>query len=204
MTDRSENLTGKKFGKLTAYQRADTHGKTNRSAWWKCACECGTLIERRADRLLSGKTKSCGCLKNKRGPGPTEAAKEKRLAQKRSNYSRQDKSAVHGAGTSRRYGVDSVGYAALLSEQGGVCAVCGKPPGKRRLAVDHNHSTGEVRGLLCIKCNAALGMFEDSPQLLNAAAAYLERTPPRISNAEQEEIQPVEDFTEHFRAVIDQ
>jgi hypothetical protein len=67
------------------------------------------------------------------------------------------------------------GYQAQLAKQGGGCAICGKPPkpGGRRLNIDHAHATGEVRGLLCARCNRGLGWFADSPHLLFAAAAYL-------------------------------
>lgn len=60
------------------------------------------------------------------------------------------------------------------------CAICGdsetyQRDGKlRRLAVDHDHSTGVVRGVLCTRCNSGLGMFRDKPALLRAAALYLE------------------------------
>lgn len=63
--------------------------------------------------------------------------------------------------------------------QGGVCAICLGPPaeGDRgdRLHVDHDHVTGEVRGLLCSHCNTALGKFRDDPARLRRAAEYLER-----------------------------
>ena len=71
-------------------------------------------------------------------------------------------------------------YAALLLAQDGVCAVCRKPEtatryGKlKHLAVDHNHGTGEVRGLLCAECNTGLGKFGDDPALLRGAADYLD------------------------------
>ena len=62
-------------------------------------------------------------------------------------------------------------------QPGGLCLICKKPPlGKHtRLGVDHCHATGRVRGLLCNRCNRAMGMFEDDPDLLVAAAAYLQR-----------------------------
>ena len=66
-------------------------------------------------------------------------------------------------------------YAELLERQGGVCAICRQPesvPG-RSLAVDHDHATGAVRGLLCGRCNRALGYFRDDPALLAAAITYL-------------------------------
>jgi hypothetical protein len=67
-------------------------------------------------------------------------------------------------------------YEAMLTSQGGVCAICGRPPSeKRRLAVDHDHATGAVRGLLCVPCNQALGRFQDSPDVLAAAAMYVLR-----------------------------
>jgi hypothetical protein len=63
--------------------------------------------------------------------------------------------------------------------QKGVCAITGKPPKKQTLSVDHNHSTGEVRGLLSIWVNRGLACFNDDPALLRAAADYLENPPVR-------------------------
>lgn len=58
--------------------------------------------------------------------------------------------------------------------QRGVCAICERPPrGYKNLAVDHDHATGAVRGLLCQTCNAALGSFGDAPRLLQRAIDYL-------------------------------
>lgn len=51
-------------------------------------------------------------------------------------------------------------YDRYSKDQGGVCAICLNPPTDRRLALDHDHSTGLVRGLLCERCNVALGGFE--------------------------------------------
>lgn len=68
-------------------------------------------------------------------------------------------------------------YENLLQEQGGVCRICGGTDQERRLSVDHDHSTGEIRGLLCKNCNAGLGRFYDDPGLLEKAADYL-----RVSN----------------------
>lgn len=63
-----------------------------------------------------------------------------------------------------------------LAEQGGVCAVCKQPPSESRtLDSDHCHASGVKRGLLCNKCNQALGLFNDSPLLLQAALDYPEK-----------------------------
>lgn len=51
-------------------------------------------------------------------------------------------------------------YDKMLEKQNGVCAICGKPPIHRKLAIDHNHKTGKIRGLLCIRCNPMLGWHE--------------------------------------------
>lgn len=77
---------------------------------------------------------------------------------------------------SAKHGVPIGTYAKMLSAQGGVCAICGRDsnPGKTRFALDHNHVTNEVRGLLCTCCNQAIGQLQDSPDLLRKAAAYLE------------------------------
>lgn len=62
----------------------------------------------------------------------------------------------------------------LRKEQNNKCAICGQQPSKKRLSVDHNHKTGEVRGLLCNNCNAGIGHFKDDPKLLKKAIKYLE------------------------------
>lgn len=73
------------------------------------------------------------------------------------------------------YGLSLDEYNSLLASQSGVCALCGGGSGQRRFAVDHCHSTGKVRGLLCRACNTGLGLFKDSPALLEKGAAYLRK-----------------------------
>lgn len=64
-------------------------------------------------------------------------------------------------------------YEKLFENQNGVCAICKGIEEGRMLSVDHNHETGEVRGLLCGSCNRALGLFKDSPELLDIAKEYV-------------------------------
>lgn len=63
-----------------------------------------------------------------------------------------------------------------LEAQGGGCFICGRPPREDiSLHVDHDHSTGTIRGILCFRCNNALADFQEDPGLLAKAAAYLDR-----------------------------
>jgi hypothetical protein len=71
------------------------------------------------------------------------------------------------------YGISPEQYAAMLTAQQGGCGLCKKKD--RRLCVDHCHATQVVGGLLCNKCNTGLGCFDDDPELLRAAIAYLRR-----------------------------
>ena len=75
----------------------------------------------------------------------------------------------------RAYGLTLEDYELILKEQKGVCLICKSPPSKKMLAVDHCHNTGKVRGLLCSKCNTALGLVTDSKDILNKMIIYLER-----------------------------
>jgi iron-sulfur cluster repair protein YtfE (RIC family) len=78
------------------------------------------------------------------------------------------------------YNLTLMEYNELLMKQNGVCAICLKPEiakhqsGKiKKLAVDHNHETGKIRGLLCVNCNNGLGRFKDSALLTDRATKYL-------------------------------
>lgn len=76
----------------------------------------------------------------------------------------------------RRYGLPEGGYDAMLAVQHGGCAICGKKPRTKALALDHDHRTGRIRGLLCTGlrgCNKALGPFETDAATARRAAAYL-------------------------------
>lgn len=69
-------------------------------------------------------------------------------------------------------------YDALLAEQGGRCAICRIATGKtKRLAVDHDHATGQVRGLLCSPCNRMLGHLRDSVRMALRIIRYLQYPP---------------------------
>lgn len=80
----------------------------------------------------------------------------------------------------RSYNISKADYLAMSEKQGGVCAICQRPEqatrgtgASIRLSVDHDHKTHIVRGLLCQKCNAAVGMLDDSVALAQSLIDYL-------------------------------
>lgn len=83
----------------------------------------------------------------------------------------------------RKYGVAIAEIERMKAEQCGLCAICGDFPlgHHKELFVDHDHKTGWIRGLLCERCNFALGRFRDDPRILLNAVAYLERASLRRS-----------------------
>jgi len=107
----------------------------------------------------------------------------------RADYEKVDRAKrpeKYSAGSRKRYlriyGLTIAQYEAMLSAQGGTCAICRRAEhvtdGKgniRRLAVDHDHASGIVRSLLCRDCNVCIGTMRDDPDRMRAAAEYIER-----------------------------
>lgn len=90
---------------------------------------------------------------------------------------------VANARRRRLYGITPEQFDATLAAQGGVCALCSKPPSARRkFAVDHCHTTGKVRGLLCFACNVALGKFNEDPVLMLKAVGYVMSGGPGVAS----------------------
>lgn len=80
----------------------------------------------------------------------------------------------------KQYDLTEAQYAALVVAQAGKCGICGKEPsgewhGDRMLNVDHDHETGAVRGLLCNRCNRALGLIGDTVESAQQVVEYLRR-----------------------------
>lgn len=71
------------------------------------------------------------------------------------------------------YGLTKDEYLLISRAQGDVCAICGRTDTGRALVVDHDHETGKVRGLLCLKCNRAIGLIGDDADMLNRASQYV-------------------------------
>jgi hypothetical protein len=94
-------------------------------------------------------------------------------------YDKRDKEEIREKAWERRYGIKREWYDTVLKIQGGCCAICKSTEVGRKghtyFHVDHDHDTGEVRGLLCDLCNRGLGYFKDNSKLLLEASNYLEK-----------------------------
>ena len=107
-------------------------------------------------------------------PGPRCATHHRRVKRDR-------KVAAHDRKVQVTYGLNPGEYDALYRAQGGRCYICqrAKGTGRRKLAVDHDHRTGEVRGLLCSTCNQFIGQVRDNPAAGERLAEYLRNPPAR-------------------------
>jgi hypothetical protein len=107
-------------------------------------------------------------------PYPGPRCKTHHLARRKTLSARQ-----HGAYVEKTYGITGEQYWALYEAQGGRCYICRRASGKaRRLAVDHDHETGWVRGLLCKPCNRdVVGHLRDDSDAFRRGAEYLENPP---------------------------
>jgi hypothetical protein len=124
------------------------------------------LKERAARTAHNRKTRRLALV----APGTTITRKEYSRLWYAANATRQKAYSLR-----QLYGITAEQYAQMLDDQKGVCAICNSNNGGKSLAVDHVHDESRrVRGLLCAKCNAGIGMFRDEPELLIKAIAYLE------------------------------
>jgi hypothetical protein len=126
--------------------------------------------------------KKCGVLKGQINQVLRQAGYTKRrndgTGRKRSKFTSHRDYLLHA-----HYGISQIEYDAMLSAQGGVCAICGQLEHRKNrsgstidLSVDHDHVTGRVRALLCAKCNHGLGDFGDDIGVMTKAIAYLQST----------------------------
>ena len=87
---------------------------------------------------------------------------------------RRARRSKHNTHLKKTYGITIQQYDVILEKQNGKCAICGGGTSKNFFAVDHNHRSGKVRGLLCARCNTGLARFMDEVQRVRTAVAYLE------------------------------
>lgn len=111
------------------------------------------------------------CPEGRRRPAPHPGP---RCATHHRERQKTLREAAHGRRIAERYGLTKEQYEALYEAQGGVCYICRRATGRRRkLAVDHDHKTGYVRGLLCSPCNNILAHLRDDVDSARRVTAYL-------------------------------
>lgn len=105
------------------------------------------------------------------------ANKEKRKKYLKDNFERdkEKRSKYYQTAKLKKYGLNEEQYLERFNNQNGCCRICGTSQEKLKssLHIDHNHKTGKVRGLLCVKCNNGIGQFNDSIELLEKTIEYL-------------------------------
>lgn len=106
----------------------------------------------------------------------TEKNKNRIKKQKHAYY--ESNKEAHWQRNLKRYGITVDEYNAILSSQGGHCAICSRACEEdgKKLSVDHDHRTGQVRGILCARHNFALGQVGDDPETLINLVNYLKRS----------------------------
>jgi len=105
-----------------------------------------------------------------------KAAVNRQSKRWRKNNPEKSAQSVTNANLRYKYGISLDEYDVMYKTCKGLCEICNKEEGAgKRLAVDHCHETGEVRGLLCFACNTSLGKFNDSISTLEKAIKYLKR-----------------------------
>lgn len=144
------------------YQREHPRPKTIRMNLSPRPCvECGSIIEKpdkRNTRFCSVKCDRAWRAVS-RNPSPSHT-----------------KQALRARRLRDKYGMTIEAFDELLASQNGLCAICrANTPELNGWAVDHDHETNEVRGILCNHCNSGIGQMRDNPAFLRAAADYLER-----------------------------
>jgi hypothetical protein len=158
--------------------------------WYSNVRYRGKLVRRRLSRDLGEATEMLreimSRLRDRNFADRVEKAVEAFQQQEQPSTGQITEGSTQEAHILSRYSMSADEYNAALKRQGGLCAICREGPtgtGNKsvRLVVDHCHHTGEIRGLLCHRCNSALGKFHDDPERLFAALKYLLSRPNAIS-----------------------
>lgn len=139
----------------------------------RCKEQKPLMAFHKAPRLRSGLSSQCkACCYVHTKEWVSRNREKTRAAQRRFRANHPTNSAEYEI--KRNYGISLEAYERMFREQNGGCKICGRQnlDGKR-LSIDHDHNTGTVRGLLCIKCNSGIGYFRDDPNLMNRAIQYL-------------------------------
>ena len=155
----------------------------------KNCTDCGDYLPlskfRKDKHRVDGRMNKCANCKAKeekrnsiKNPEIRKRINDKRVDNRKKYYSDEDRKLKYrNAQLIKAFNITLDQYNQILVSQDNVCYICRRDETSvrnRSLAVDHNHQTGKIRGLLCSNCNRALGLFKDNKNLLLAAAKYLE------------------------------
>lgn len=123
-------------------------------------CEIVKPVEsfHRSKKSKDGHQSVCAACNKKRLSSPENVARRQRYA---------------WLGCLKKFGITEDDYNKMFESQVGLCAICHNPENGIKLAVDHCHDTGKVRGLLCKRCNMGIGLLGDNPDTIISAAMYL-------------------------------
>lgn len=163
---------GLRFGRLTIVSNAETDRHGNRR--FKCQCDCGNTAVVSGRNLRIGKTSSCGCLykesRRKNWKGGQRNWGSVAYAGQLIHTSRKDAKRYDGvpiSWTPEQLSDFMLGHADK-------CGLCERPfSERRRRYVDHDHATGQVRGIVCSGCNHLVGVIETNRAILQNVESYL-------------------------------
>jgi hypothetical protein len=180
---RTADLSGQQFQDLTIIKQVPNIRKQPKRCWL-CKCKCGKEIILDTSKLKV--QKSCGC--NNIAHVQKSNSKRYPYLYKRWHYYKQldqlsdefwpnrkhhgCRKCVHASILKRKYNLDYQDYLQIRQDCNNLCQICKKD---RPLVVDHCHTTGKVRGLLCSQCNSGLGHIKDNVDYLKKMIEYLER-----------------------------
>ena len=186
---------GSTYGVFTIVgQRTRLPNIKERSYFYPCVCNvCGSKVYKRHSQLINHPVNRCCCRErskekveeiNKQRQKEYAARlreKKRKLKKKKCTIPQENIEICPGFFASpyslqRKYSITTDDYLRMLVDQDFKCSICGKKfmgNKEREVAVDHDHKTGKVRGLLCPYCNMGLGFFKDSSTNLSSAIKYL-------------------------------
>jgi hypothetical protein len=138
------------------------------------------------DRMPSGSCRPCTVRRNEerkaKFPELVRQQQNERSRRYRASLTKDEKYATYRRGNlakaRKELGLTAEQHAEMVRAQDNRCAICGNPPSGKRfrsLSIDHCHSSGKVRALLCHRCNLVIGQMNDEPKLLQAAINYLNK-----------------------------
>jgi hypothetical protein len=154
---------------LSSFTPTSREAGEKRQAWCK-ECYANYMREYRKDPVRRAKYNATANAREKAKYADNAEHREKKKEASKAWRSQQDPAAIYkmmrNSRLKREYGITQADFDRLAESQAHKCAICGR---EKKLAVDHCHETGRIRGLLCTSCNALLGWLGDQPEAVARA-----------------------------------